>query len=195
MRTLVFFLLAAVIVLSACLFLSRRGRRRDFDAEAYEVEPETAGSFGWDSLTSEMSGRIFSREDSDFVASETSRQVKRQFRRARTALALDWLRAVRGQVNQLMRRHFSASRGDDDLRPADEIKLWFEFLLFQLTSGILYLIIWAWGPARAGELVGYSLSLVAQLQKVTEEALPAGRQVAAELMNRDQEPKNGDAVS
>ena len=195
MRTLAFFLLATVIVLSACLFLSRRGRRRDFDAEAYGIEPETAASFGWDPLTSEMSGRIFSREDSDFVASEASRQIKRQFRRARTALALDWLRLVRGQVNQLMRRHFRASRGNDDLKPADEIKLWFEFLLFQLTSGILYLVIWVCGPARAGDLVGYSVGLVAQLQKVTEEALPAGRRVAAELMNRDQEPKNGDAVS
>ena len=195
MRTLTFFLLAVVIVLSACLFLSRRGRRRDFEAEVHGIEPETAGSFGWDPLTSEMSGRIFNREDSDFVASETSRQIKRQFRRARTALGLDWLRAVRGQVNQSMRRHFRASRGNDDLKPADEIKLWFEFLLFQLTSGILYLVIWVCGPARAGELVGYSLGLVAQLQKVTEEALPAGRQVAAELMNRDQEPKNGDAVS
>ena len=189
MRTLAFFLLATVIVLSACLFLSRRGWRRDFDAEAYGIEPETAGSFGWDPVTSETSGRIFSREDSDFVASEASRQIKRQFRRARTALALDWLRAVRGQVNQWMRRHFRASRGNDDLKPADEIKLWFEFLLFQLTSGILYLVIWLCGPARAGELVRYSLGLVAQLQKVTEEALPAGRQVAAELMNRDQEPK------
>lgn len=195
MRALVVSLLAAVIILSACLFLSRRGRRRDLDAEGYGIEPETAGSFGWDPLTSEMSVRIFSREDSDFVAGETSQQIKRQFRRARTALAIDWLRAVRSQVNQLMRRHFRASRGNDDLKPADEIKLGFEFLLFQLTSGILYLVIWVCGPARAGELVGYSLGLVAQLQKVTEEALPAGRQVAAELMNRDQEPKNGDAVS
>jgi len=195
MRTLAFFLLAMVIILSACLFLSRRGRRRDSDGEAYGIECETAGSFAWDPLTSELSGRIFDREDSDFVANETSREITRQFRRARTALALDWLRAVRSRVNQVMRSHFRASRGNDDLKPADEIRLWFEFLLFQLTSGILYLVISVCGPARAAELVGYSLGLAAQLQKVTEEALPAGRQVAAELMNRDQEPKNGNAVS
>jgi len=193
-RTLAFFLLATVIVLSASLFLSRRGRRRDFDAEAYGIEPETAASFGWDPLTSEMSGRIFSREDSDFVASEASQQIKRQFRRGRTALALDWLRAVRGRVNQLMRRHFRASRGNDDLKPADEIKLWFEFLVFQVTSGILYLVIWVCGPPRAADLVGYSLELAAQMRKVTKDVLPAGRQVTAELMNNEQEPKNGHAV-
>lgn len=195
MRTLAFFLLAVVIILGACLFLSRRGRRRDFEGGAYGIEHETTGALGWDPLTSELSGRIFDREDSDFVASETSRQITRQFRRERTALALEWLRAIRGRVNQLMRGHLRASRRNDDLKPADEIKLWFEFLLFQMTSGILYLVIWACGPARAVELVGYSLGLAAQLQKVTEEALPAGRQVAAELMNRDQEPRNGSAVS
>lgn len=184
-----------LVILWVCLLLSRRGRRRDSDGEANGINHEIAGSSGWDPLTSELSGRIFDREDPDFVASETSRQITRQFRRERTGLALDWLRAVRRQVNQLMRSHFRASRSNDDLKPADEIRLWFEFLLFQLTSGILYLVIWVCGPARAAELVGYSLGLAAQLRKVTEEALPAGRQAAAELMNRDQEPKNGDAVS
>lgn len=195
MRTIVFLLLAAVIVLSASLFLSRRGRRRGFDEEANGIEHETTASFGWDPLTSEVSGRIFDREDSDFVATETSQQITRQFRRERTALALDWLQVIRGQVNQLMRAHLKASRRNDELKPADEIKLWFEFFLFQLTSGILYLVISVCGPARAAELVAYSLGLVAQLEKVTKEALPAGRHVVAELMKRDQEPKNGDAVS
>ena len=194
MRTLAFFLLAVVIILGACLFLSMRGRRRDFEGGAYGIEHETTGALGWDPLTSELSGRIFDREDSDFVASETSRQITRQFRRERTALALEWLRAICGRVNQLMRGHLRASRRNDDLKPADEIKLWFEFLLFQMTSGILYLVIWVCGPPRAADLVGYSLELAAQMRKVTKDVLPAGRQVTAELMNNEQEPKNGHAV-
>lgn len=187
-------MLATVIILTVCLFLSRRGRRRDSEGEVYGIEHETAGSFEWDPLTSELSGRIFDREDSDFVASETSRQITRQFRRERTALALDWLRAVRGQVNQSMRTHFRVSRRNDDLKPADEITVWFEFLLFQLTCGILYLVIWLWGPPRAADLLGYSLGLAAKLRKVTEDVLPAGRQVAAEVTNNRQEPENGNAV-
>ena len=194
MKALAFSLLATVIILAVCVFLSRRGRRRDSDGEVYGIEHETAGSFEWDPLTSELSGRIFDRNDTDFVASEGSRQITRQFRRERTALALDWLRAVRDQVNQLMRAHFRASRANDDLKPADEIKLWGEFLLFQLTSGILYLVIWVCGPSRAAALFGYSLELAAQLQTVTEDILPAGRQVTAVLMNNEREPKNGDAA-
>lgn len=188
MSALSFFLLAAVIILSVCLFLSRRaGRWNSHDG----IEREATGSFEWDSLTSELSGRIFDPEDSDFVASETSQQIIRQFRRERTALALAWLRAVRAQVNQLMRTHFRASRINDDLKPADEIKLWFEFLLFQVTTGTLYLVIWACGPPRAAHLLLYSLELAAQLRKVTENVLPAGRQVAVDLLNSEQEPKNG----
>jgi len=194
MRALAFSLLATAIILTVCLFLSTRGRRRDSDGEGYGVEHKTAGSFEWDPLTSELSGRIFDRNDRDFVAGEGSRQITRQFRRERTALALDWLRAVREQVNQLMRAHFKASRADDDLKPADEIRLLGEFLLFQLTSGILYLLIWVCGPSRAAALFGYSLELAAQLQTVTEDILPPGRQVTAVLMNNEQEPKNGDAA-
>jgi hypothetical protein len=93
-----------------------------------------------------------------------------------------------------MRAHLRASRGSDDLKPADEIKLWFDFLLFQLTSGILFLVIWVCGPPRAAKLVGYSSELVRKLRHVTEDVLPAGRQVVAELMGHRQDPKNGSAL-
>ncbi|PYT73708.1 MAG: hypothetical protein DMG39_05810 [Acidobacteria bacterium] len=109
-------------------------------------------------------------------------------------LAICWLRAVGSQVNQFMRAHLRAARGNDHLKPAEEIKLWFEFVLFQLTSGIPYLLIWVCGPPRAAKLVGYSLELVGQLRKVNEDVLPAGHQVAVELMTSNHEPKNGNAV-
>jgi len=109
-------------------------------------------------------------------------------------LAICWLRAVGSQVNQFMRAHLRAARGNDHLKPAEEIKLWFEFVLFQLTSGIPYLLIWVCGPPRAAKLVGYSLELAGQLRKVNEDVLPAGHQVAVELMTSNHEPKNGNAV-
>jgi hypothetical protein len=150
----------------------------------------TSALFGWDPLNSELSARIFDPEDANFVASEMSRDDARQFRRERTALALDWLRAVRGQVNQLIRAHVRAARRNAGLKPADEIRLGFEFLLFQLTSGILYFVIWTFGPPNAAKLVGYSLELAGQLQKVSEDVLPPGRQVAVELLDGKQERKN-----
>lgn len=188
MSVLAYFLLAILTILNICLFLSRRGGRRDFDREADGTG--TSVPFGWDPLNSELSARIFDPEDAAFVASETSRRNARKFRQERTVLALDWLRAVRGQVNQLIRAHVRAARGDAGLKPTDEIRLGFEFVLFQLTSGILYLVIWACGPPRAAKFVGYSLELAGQLRKVTEDVLPAGRQVAVELLEGKQQRKN-----
>ncbi len=190
MSVLAYLLLAVVTILNICLFLSRRGGRRDFGGEVDRTWQGTADPLGWDPLNSELSTRIFDPEDADFVACETSRRDARQFRQERTALALDWLREVRGQVNQLIRAHVRAARGNAGLKPADEMRLGFEFLLFQLTSGILYLVIWTCGSPRAARLVGYSLELAAQLRNVTEDILPAGRQVAVELLEGKQEGKN-----
>lgn len=182
MSVLAYLLLAALTILNICLFLSRRSGRRDFD----QGLDGTSVPFGRDPLDSQLGVRIFDPEDADFVATETSGRDARQFRQERTALALDWLRAVRGQVNQLIRAHVRAARGNDGIKPADEIMLGFEFLLFQVTSGFLYLVIWACGPSRAGKLVGYSLELAGQLRKVTEDVLPAGRQVAVEFLEGKQ---------
>lgn len=190
MSSFAYFLMGAVTILSVCLLLSRRAGRRDFDREAYGTGRETFLLFGRDSVDSDLSARIFDPEDLDFVASENSRQLTRQFRQERTRLALDWLRAVRGQVNQSIRVHVREARGNAGLKPSDEIRLGFEFLVFQLTSGILYLVIWACGPPRAAKLVGYSLKLAGQLRNVTEDVLPAGRYVGVELMESKQEPRS-----
>jgi len=189
MSVLAYLLLAVVTIFNICLFLSRRGGRRDFDREVDGTGHGTSVPFGRERLNSELSARLFDPEDVDFVASETYRGDARQFRRERTALALDWLRAVRGQVNQLIRAHVKAVRGNAGVKPADEIRLGFEFFLFQLNSGFLYFVIWACGPPRAAKLVRYSLELAGQLQKATEDVLPAGRQVAMELLEGNQERK------
>ncbi len=190
MSTFAYFLMAAVAILGVCLLLSTRRERRGFDREVAATGHGTSVPFESDPLNSELSARIFDPEDADFVACETSRRDARQFRQERTALALDWLREVRGQVNQLIRAHVRAVRGNAGLKPVDEMRLGFEFLLFQLTSGILYLVIWACGSPRAARLVGYSQELAAQLRNVTEDVLPADRQVAVELLEGKQERKN-----
>ena len=190
MSALAYFLLVAVIILSFCLLLLRHGGQRDLDRDVDGSGHGTSVPFVWDPLNSDLSARIFGPEDSDFVASETSRRNARQFRQERTALALDWLRAVRGPVNQSIRDHVRAARGNAGLRPADEIRLGFAFLLFQLTAGILHIVIWVCGPPSAAKLVGYSLGLAGQLRKVTEDVLPTGLQVTVELVEEKQQREN-----
>ena len=182
MSAFAYFLLGAVTVLSVWLFLSMRDRRPDFDREAYGTAKEISFQGSWDSFTSELSARIFDAEDSDFVASETPQRLAREFRRERTALALDWLGEIRGQVNLLVRAHFKAAGTNPNLKPADELRLGFEFLLFHLTSRIVYLVIWTCGPPRAAKLAGYPLELAAELRKMSEVMIPVDTPAGLELM-------------
>jgi len=182
-----YFLAIAATALAVSLLFARRDQRRYFDENAPEAKKETTPPLGWDPITSELSARIFNPEDSEFVAAETSQEISDSFRRQRAALALDWLREVRTQVRLLMRAHRRASRGNPSVSPSSELRVGFEFLLFQLTSGILYLVIWLFGPLHAARFVGYSLEWAGQFRKMTENLLPAGNRVAVELL--DIEPR------
>src|SRR5260370_17388048 len=112
MSVLAYLLLALLTIFNIFLFLSRRGRRRDSNQDGDGTGLGMSIPFGWDPLDSELSARIFDPEDADFVACETSRRDAPQFPPARTALALDWLREVRGQVSQLIRAHVIAFPGN-----------------------------------------------------------------------------------
>lgn len=189
MKADLYFLVIAVMVLALPVLFRSRGKRGGSNGEANGAGEENSLPASWDSLTSELSGRIFNPEDSDFVASESPLRIARSFRRQRAALALDWLAEVRKHFSLLMRAHRRAARDNPDLKPAGEVRLGFEFLLFEVTTGILYLVIWLIGPLHAAALVGYSLGLAGQLRKMTEDILPGGRRVAVELM--DSEPHVG----
>jgi hypothetical protein len=193
MSAQLYFLLIGAIALAVSVLVLWRERQRGLNENLLEREEETSLTFSWDPLTSELSARIFDPEDSEFVAGETSRQTARSFRRQRAALALDWLREVRKEISLLMRAHRRAARDNPDLTPADELKLGFEFLLFQVTTGTLYLVIWLIGPLHAARLVGYSLELAGQLRNLSEDMLPAGTRVAAELL--DIEPQEKDRTA
>jgi hypothetical protein len=189
-----YFLAIAITALVLCLLFVWRGRRRTFDEGAHGGKEESSLPLGWDPVISELSARIFDSQDSEFVAGEAPQEIARLFRRERAALALEWLLEVRKQVNLLMRAHRRASRGNPSIRPSSELRLGFEFLLFQVTSGILYLAIWLIGPLHAARFVGYSLELAGQFRKMTEEMLPAGHRVAAELLDIDPRIKNRPAA-
>jgi len=183
MSVLLFLLVIAGIGLLVSVVLRRRGVRQGLDEGTYRAEEEAALASSWDPLLSELSASLFNSKDVEFVRLQCSPKLARSFRAERTALALDWLGQVRRQVNLLMGEHARAARSDSELKPADELRLGFEFLLFQVSGGILYLIIWMFGPLRASKLVGYPMELAEQLRKMTEDVVPGGAQVAAELLD------------
>ena len=194
MSAQLYLLVIGAVAVAACVLILWRERQQGLNENLLPMEEATSRPIGGDPLTSELSARIFDPEDSDFVASESSRQMARSFRRQRAALALDWLVEVRKHVSLLMGAHRRAARSNPDLKPGDELRLGFGFLLFEVTTGILYLVIWVIGPTHAASLVGYSLQLAERLGKMTEAILPAGSRVAVELLDIEPQARNQNAT-
>jgi hypothetical protein len=178
-----YFLLGAAILLLIVFLLIRAGLRLEQNRDGREGHPQ---EFKRDSLAAELSARIFSAEDSEFVSRETCASAARAFQQERATLALEWLRGVRSQVNRLFRSHLQAARQNPDLKPAGELRLGMHFLTFQLTTGILYIVIRVRGPLPAARLVLFSLLLSEKMIKMAKDVLPStGTAVAVELLGFD----------
>jgi hypothetical protein len=187
---LFYFLAIVAVALAVSVVLLWRWTRRSFNVYAHASGNETSHPFDSDAITSDLLARIFNPEDSDFVTRESSRQIARSFRRERSALALQWLLEVRRHVSLLMQTHRRVARSNPSLKPSGELRLGFEFLLFQVTSGILYLVIWLFGPLHAATLVRYALELAGKLRKMTEDIMPGGTRVVVDFLESEPQTKN-----
>jgi hypothetical protein len=154
-------IIPALIGGAAILFiLLKHSARRSSGGGLYwtqEDEPEV------DSTIWEIPANIFSRDDSDFVAGETSAGFARKFRDERAIIALCWVRRVRREVSILVHRHRRRARENPGTRPMDELKIALDLLLFELTSGTLYCFIWLFGPVHAATLLAWSMDLPKKL--------------------------------
>ena len=180
-----YFLITAVMLLFVSFVLLRGGPRRPLDDGAHEEFGQSTPSFKRDSIVAELSARIFSPEDSEFV-SGLCPNLARRFQQERTFLAIEWLRGVRRQVNYLFRSHLRAARKNPDLTPAGELRLGAQFLTFQIATALLYVVIRVRGPLRAARLVVISLRLSEKFVGMAKEIIPiGGTEVAIELLDLD----------
>jgi hypothetical protein len=190
MNALLYLVVINVATLAALALLLQRAVRRSSNRELYWMHEDVSFDLKNPALDLEVSARIFSSEDFGLVARETSRQFALRFREERTVLALAWLRQLRTEVRGLMYDHRRAARGNRDIKPTGELRLVFEALLFQLTSGILWWIVWGYGPLHATRLLRWSLELAGKLRRISGEVLPA-TSVPVEIMRTDQEEIGG----
>jgi hypothetical protein len=158
-------------LLVALLILRTRAMNRRFAAEDYFSSEGQPLPFELHHSCVDLGPMIFASADSDFVVQETSPSFARRFREERTGLALQWLGRIRRHANGLMRVHAKSARANPDLRVKDEIALGFDFLVFQLTIGILYYVVWLRGPFHAARLVGYSMAIGRRFDGLAQEVL------------------------
>lgn len=134
-----------------------------------------------DLLVLELGERIFNCEDSELVRAGTREQFARWFSEQRKMLALDWLHVVRCAIREIVRLHRHAARDNPDTRTWDELRLAFQFLLFEFICIALYYVTWVRGPVAVGYLVGRFLDAAGVLRKLAE-GNTASRATAVEIV-------------
>jgi hypothetical protein len=165
-----FALAAAVVFIVPQLFAPRSEIRRS-DATFSWIQPDGVCDEPEDLLAIELGARIFNAEDSRLINAETPPNFVRWFQSERKALALGWLREVRGRVREIVRDHRVAASKNRHVRPLGEMRIAFQFLIFEVMSGILYLLICVRGPSHASNVVRSVLDWAAQLRTLAHEVI------------------------
>jgi len=170
----VYLFVTSAALLTASVLLLRRSLLRGVDGGVHWIADSTAFSHKTDSLALEIGERIFDPVDWEIVRREATHPFARRFRDERTFLALGWLRLVRNQVRHLVHDYRRAARADESVKAAEELGMALQFLLFELTTGLLWCLIAIHGPSGAAKLLGWSLDSARNLRRITGEAVPDG---------------------
>lgn len=106
--------------------------------------------------------RCLSLEDIRFVTTIRSPELLQLLLSERRRLALRWLKQTRTEAGRLFRSHLRAARNAQNLRPATECRLLFDFTSLVLIYQLLAILVRFYGPIRtAGFLrLAHSLSHV-----------------------------------
>jgi|SRR5579884_3274981 len=106
--------------------------------------------------------RCLSLEDIRFITTIRSPELLRLLLSERRRLALRWLKQTRTEAGRLFRSHLRAARHAQNLRPATEFRLLFDFTSLVLIYQLLAILVRFYGPIRtAGFLrLAHSLSHV-----------------------------------
>jgi hypothetical protein len=106
----------------------------------------------------ELAQRIFSETDWHYVAQEAA-PIKRLFIQERRSLALQWLRFIRQQAEQVIYCH-RAYTPEHPRRSIDRLRLFGNYLLLLSLCALLYLGI-QWGnPIHSARLADWAVAIV-----------------------------------
>ena len=127
--TVILFLVAGFCLLLLVLYLFLQSMpRTEQSARAAQAE-ETLKTLSIELSSRLLGGRICSRKDLDFVATE-AHDLQKKFLRERKAVMFLWLQDVRNSVVQIMVFYRAAVRTSESVNPAVEIRLAANYVAF-----------------------------------------------------------------
>ncbi len=171
MMELVPFLLVGVILFGLLVFLMRRKPRTEGASEALVEARLALNSLQDGILPSELVGRIFAKEDLQYVKAHAPEHAIEAFCADRRKIALAWIRQLSTQTRSLMRFHLGAARFYSRLNPSSEMGLALDFAMLLLNCKALEALVYVAGPYAAPRMVGKTALAADRVCKISEEAL------------------------
>lgn len=175
MSVAVLFLVIGLLLIALLTLVSLRIRSADQVSPELPNSDEAAPAFRADVPRQELSERLFGSEDSEFVASQGSDQLKLLFRRQRTALALSWIAEVRRGTAKLMHVHRLSARTSSQLEPLAELRVAANYFLLMFFCRFGALAIWLHGPAGLSGMIRGVDGLSSRLSQIIYTVLPTGQ--------------------
>jgi hypothetical protein len=153
MFQLIFFSSVGLLLFALLLVLARRGRAEG-GARALVGARQALYTLRSELLLQELVGRIFGREDMDYVLSLRSPSVEAVFFAQRKHIALMWVERIRTQVRHLRHLHLGSARFYARLEFKTELSLAWNFTILVLSCRVLQFAVFVGGPYAAPMIVG-----------------------------------------
>jgi hypothetical protein len=170
-QVLLFFLLGAGLLILLYLLAGRSDARPEGSAKALVGARQALDSLQTGLLPAELVGRIFARDDLQFVLSTGSPRIKKLFLDERRCVALRWVEHVRKRVLSLRRFHSGQSRGYAQLDIRTEIALAIDFAKLLTACRILQIVFYLRGPYAAPKMVEKAVGVAGKVCGISQQCL------------------------
>ena len=171
MIQLIPFLFVGVLLFFSLIFLMRRSPRAEGGTEVLVEARQALNALQVSLLPDELLGRIFAKEDLEYVLSQAPRSVYELFLEERKKTAISWVNQVRQQILSLKRFHLGSARFYARLSLRTELELAMHFSVLLFECRLLQALLYVWGPYAAPGMVGSTAAAAARVCKISEASL------------------------
>ncbi len=171
MIQLILFLSIGALLFLSLIFLVWRSPRAEESSAALVEARQALVALQTGLLPIELIGRIFTREDLEYVRSQAPGRVCAMFLSERKGVALAWAAQVRKQVLNLMRFHLGAARFHARLSFRTELALAAQFAGLLLACRALQMVLYVGGPYAAPRIVGATAATAVQVCRISGRSL------------------------
>ncbi len=171
MIQLISFLVIGALLLVSLYSFAWRSQRAEGGSGAMLEARQAVNALQAGLLPPELVGRIFNRQDLEYVESQTSAEIRELFLEERKKIALFWVGRVRKQVLSLQRFHLGSARFYARLSLRTELSLAVDFTTLLFACRALQVFLYFRGPYAAPGIVGSTAATASRVCTISAKSL------------------------